>query len=115
MLIAGCAGLVVAVGLFVAGLFCLHRSGRPALVTAADQEPWRYLIVCQACGHRARTLSHPARSLEQQNGLLRCPACGEFAMSWYRYGGQTLPPGGWALKPAEADVAASSAKTEETP
>ena len=65
-------------------------------VAAADADrAWRYLLVCNGCGHREHPVEHPARTLAQQNGLFKCPACGEFKAAWHRRGSQAVPPGGW--------------------
>jgi hypothetical protein len=71
------------------------RAAPGAQTARRGGDAWRYLVVCDRCQHRERTLEHPTRTLPQQDGLLRCPACGQFAANWYRRGSQALPPGGW--------------------
>jgi hypothetical protein len=75
----------------------LTRNGAPPqppkFVEATDN--WRYVLVCESCGHHARTVDHPDRGLPQHNGMYQCPQCGQFKAACYRRGSQTVPPGGW--------------------
>ena len=59
------------------------------------EDPWRYKAMCAACGYQVRTSQHPAQLWPQQRGLLRCPRCGAFEVTWWRRGSQSVPPGGW--------------------
>jgi hypothetical protein len=93
---AGLVSLAICLALFGAGMGMTRNWGRtrPArLVEATDN--WRYVLVCEACEHRAHTMEQPARSLPQQNGMYQCPQCGEFKATCYRRGSQSVPPGGW--------------------
>lgn len=70
-------------------------AARPGLAVAAADAPYRFLVVCSECGHRARSLRAPACALAQQDRGYQCPECGRFAAQVYRRGGQVVPPGGW--------------------
>ena len=84
----------VLVTLFGAVAYCTSGASQAAPVVDVDQA-WRYLVVCEACGHRVRVLDHPARTWPREGSMLKCPACGEFKATWYRRGSQSVPPGGW--------------------
>jgi hypothetical protein len=93
---AGLVSLAICVALFGAGTGITRSWDRPRprqLVETTDN--WRYALVCESCGHKARPVEHPSRSLAQQNGMYQCPQCGEFKAACYRRGSQTVPPGGW--------------------
>lgn len=55
----------------------------------------QFLVVCGKCDARQVFDRPPAKALRQERGLLRCPACHQFAAGWYRRGGSAIPPGGW--------------------
>jgi hypothetical protein len=67
---------------------------RPATLVAADEQ-WRYLLLCESCGYRIRTLEHPGHAAQAQDGLYRCQQCGALRAACYRRGSQTVPPDGW--------------------
>ncbi len=92
--------LFVAAGL----LWTCQSADGPVVVD--PQRHWRYLVVCEACQHRARAVEHPARTLEMKNGLLQCPECREFQAAWYRRGTLSLPPGGWSTSRPATEPAA---------
>lgn len=90
----GLAALALAAVTVSAGAVWVFRPPRkPAL--AAQQDTWRFLLVCRKCGHRAHTAARPDATLARKNGLLQCPKCNQFAATSYRRGGQVVPPGGW--------------------
>jgi hypothetical protein len=88
-------GIAALALLLTAAVVTLQPETATAPALAADGANWRYVVVCGSCGHRERLTEHPARHWEQRDGLLRCPACGEFRASWYRRGAMAAPPGGW--------------------
>ena len=109
---------MIVVALLVTGVICIWRPSGATTATAGAvdaEQAWRYLVVCQQCGHRERTLEHPARTLDKQNGLLRCPACGRFTAAWFRRGSQSLPPGGWSTTQAVPDAPADAEEGYTTP
>ncbi len=89
--------VVVAVAVLCSGgLWLASGAGESTSAIGRTREPsWRYLIVCAECGHRQRMADSPHDSFENRNGLLQCPQCTRFAMSWYRRGSLSIPPGGW--------------------
>ena len=93
MMIAAAATLMVPL-VAVGACWTWHWLDPPPPAAKAE-ESWRYLLVCESCGYRLRSAEHPARTLPRQNGLLRCPKCGQFKAAWFRRGSQTVPPGGW--------------------
>lgn len=90
--LAACATALVGFGVAARGVW---SAAAPPPAATEPGTAWRYLIVCDACGYRARCAEHPARHYPQRRGLLRCPRCGEFRAAWYRRGSQNIPPGGW--------------------
>lgn len=96
-------GLILGVallGLVVSGAAEVLR-GPPREYSPEEIEAqWRYLVVCQRCGYRARQVTHPRGLLAERDGLLVCPECGEAKAWWYRRGSQAIPPGGWSVEEA---------------
>jgi hypothetical protein len=91
--IVAAAVLIVLLGIGSVALVRWRAGHTPG---AADIEhAWRYLVVCEHCGHRERTIENPAREWPKKKSRLKCPACGEFKAAWYRRGSQAVPPGGW--------------------
>ena len=86
---------VLCTALVGAGAYWGWRSVAAPRRVEQTEDAWRYLVVCQNCRYRERTVEHPGRKLRKQNGLLECPKCGQFKAAWYRRGSQALPPGGW--------------------
>lgn len=64
--------------------------------TVAADDPHRFVVVCNACGHREHLVRAPQRVFEQQDRTFRCPHCDKFAALAYRRGGLVVPPGGWS-------------------
>lgn len=89
--------MVVAVVVLCSGGLWLASGDGEAVsaIGGAEESFWRYLIVCGECGHRRRMADSPHESFENRNGLLQCPQCDRFAVSWHRRGGLSIPPGGW--------------------
>ncbi|MFH1747614.1 MAG: hypothetical protein ABIG44_11280 [Planctomycetota bacterium] len=110
LMVVGGAGVVLMLIAVLVFLACRPGESR----TQIDQEEaWRYLLVCEDCGYRAHFSEHPTRTLKKKDGLLCCPECGLFKVSWYRRGSLTLPPGGWSTsRPAPDDVEEASVNPE---
>jgi hypothetical protein len=94
----GLLSATVLVALYGAGATAyqaLWRPGVPAAITV--QQAGQYLLVCEECGYRETSATHPALRLPRESRSLKCPDCGAFAATSYRRGSQVLPPGGWPV------------------
>ncbi|MGE3180212.1 MAG: hypothetical protein AB7N71_01165 [Phycisphaerae bacterium] len=91
--------LIVSTAFFSALLLllfvCLNgqRSSKPLAIVAAQGQPPAFLGVCVKCDARVGFASMPPR----QNGVAQCESCGESACAIFRYGSQSIPPGGWSV------------------
>ncbi len=92
--------VVAVVVLCSGGLWLASGDGDVASdIGRAKTQSWRYLVVCGECGDRRRMADSPHGSFEKRNGLLKCMQCDRFAVSWYRRGGLSIPPGDWEVSP----------------
>ena len=87
--------ILLAPVVIVAGTWRYEQAVRTPVIGTQAERPWRYLLVCEKCGHRERLTESPHQTRAKQAGFFECPQCGAFMASSYRRGSLALPPGGW--------------------
>jgi hypothetical protein len=94
LLVALVALILLAPVVIIAGTWKYEQATGAHAVGAETERPWRYLMLCEQCGHRERLSESPHNAREKVAGLYECPKCGAFKVSRTRRGSLSLTPGG---------------------